>query len=625
MSGPAGRPPGGPGLGAGHGRRMGGFGPPGMMRLPAEKPKDFRGSVRRLAGQLRPEATRIGAVAVLAIVGVAAQVAAPKVLANATNALFEGLIGKILGGFLPAGTSQAQAEQFLRQTGQGQFADMLSGMHVTVGVGVDFTAVGEVLAVMVVIYLLSATFQWAAAFIMAGVSQRTVYRMRSDVDHKLGRLPLKYFDSHPRGDILSRVTNDIDNVATTLQQSLTQILTSVFTLLGVLLMMVTISPLLTVLALLVLPLAGVATMLIARRSQREFAAQWERTGTLTGLVEETHTGHVIVKVFGHRAEAVHAFDEENGSLFRASYRAQFISGVVQPVMNFISNLNYVAIAVIGGIQVASGTMTLGDVQAFIQYSRQFTMPITQVASIMNVLQSTIASAERVFELMDEPEEAPDVAQPRVLEAALGRVVFDDVSFRYEPDTPLIEDLNEVAEPGQHRGDRGADGGRQDDARQPVDALLRDRPRPHHGRRDRHPGADPRQPPPHVRHGPPGHVALRRDDPREHRATAARERPRTQIVAAARAAARRPLRAGAAERLRHRRRRRGRQPLAGRAPAPHDRPRLPGRPADPHPRRGDELGRHAHGGPRPAGDEAPDGRPDELRDRPSALDGARRRR
>jgi ATP-binding cassette subfamily B protein len=221
-----------------------------------------------------------------------------------------------------------------------------------------------------------------------------------------------------------------------------------FTILGVVIMMLTISPLLTLFSLLVLPIAGVATALIARQSQRQFAAQWERTGTLTGRVEETHTGHTIVKVFGHERDAIRQFDAENESLFEASFRAQFISGIIQPAMNFIGNLNYVAIAVIGGIQVASGRMTLGDVQAFIQYSRQFTMPITQVASIMNVLQSTVASAERVFELLDETEEVPDAAEPHVLEAAVGRVVFDDVSFRYEPETPLIADLSEVAEPGQ---------------------------------------------------------------------------------------------------------------------------------------------------------------------------------
>ena len=419
-----------------------------MMGAPAAKPRDFRGSIRRLMGELRPEAPKIVVVMVLAIVGVILTVSGPKIMASATDQLFNGLIGKMLGQYMPAGTTQAQAEAILRTQGQGQVADMLSGMHVSVGVGVDFGAVGQILILLVGIYLISAAFQWLSYYIMAGVSQRTVYRLRQEVDRKLGRLPLKYFDSHPHGDILSRVTNDIDNIANTLQQSLMQIITSVFTIIGVLFMMLTISPVLAVISVLVLPIAMVVTVLIARQSQRQFAAQWERTGTLTGHVEESHTGHNLVKVFGHQEDAIRRFDEENERLYQASFKAQFISGVIQPTMNFVSNLNYVAIAVIGGVQVASGQITLGDVQAFIQYSRQFTMPITQVASIMNVLQSTVASAERVFELLDEAEETQDVEAPRVLTHALGRVVLENVSFRYQPEAPLIDELNEVVEPGE---------------------------------------------------------------------------------------------------------------------------------------------------------------------------------
>ena len=441
--GPLGPGFGGPGRGRGP---MGGFGGHGMMA--GGKPKDLRGALRRLVGELRPERPWIAVVVVFAIIGVIFQVAAPRILANATDELFQGVLGKYLGQYFPAGTSQAQVEQLLRAHGQGQLADMLTGMHVSVGVGVDFGAVGTILAVVAVIYVFSSVFQWATYYIMAGVSQRTVYRLRRQVDEKLGRLPLRYFDSHAHGDTLSRVTNDIDNISTTLQQSLTQILTSIFTVIGVLVMMLTISPLLAVISLLVLPLAGVVTALIARRSQTQFGIQWERTGAITGRVEETHTGHALVKVFGHEEDAIERFAVENEQLYQASFRAQFISGIIQPTMNFISNLNYVAIAVIGGLQVASGSMTLGDVQAFIQYSRMFTMPITQVASIMNVLQSTMASAERVFELLDEAEEIPDVAQPHVLREAVGRVVFENVSFRYEAKNPLIEDLNVVVEPGE---------------------------------------------------------------------------------------------------------------------------------------------------------------------------------
>ncbi len=462
---PGGRPPGGngrapgpggiPGAGGppaagGAGRppmRRGGFGggPPGMgMMMPAEKSKDFRGSFRRLLGELRPERRQIVLVMLLAIVSVTFAVVGPKILGNATDILFQGVIGKQI----PAGVSADQAVAGLRARGQDQAADMLASMNVTPGAGVDFSALGNILLVLIGIYLLSSVFSWAQAYIMAGATQRTVYRLRRQVDEKLARLPLRYFDSHPRGDILSRVTNDIDNISQTLQQSLTQLITSLFTIIGVLIMMFWISPLLAVIALLTIPLSIVLTMLIAKRSQTQFAAQWQSTGALNGHVEEMHTGHNIVKVFGHRDEALATFDRENERLFQASYKAQFISGIIQPSMNFIANLNYVAICVIGGVRVANGQMSLGDVQAFIQYTRQFTMPIVQAASIMNVLQSAVASAERVFELLDEAEETPDVASPRPLHDAVGRVVLDDVSFRYEPETPLIEALDLVVDPGQ---------------------------------------------------------------------------------------------------------------------------------------------------------------------------------
>jgi ATP-binding cassette, subfamily B, multidrug efflux pump len=429
----------------GGGFRPGGF---GGMGVPGAKPRNFRQSLGRLVAELRPERAMVIFVIALAVIGVAFQVGAPRILANATDQLFEGLLGKQLGQFFPAGTSQAQVEQMLRTEGKGQIADMLSGMHVTIGAGVDFGAVGRILAILAGVYLLSALFQWMSGYAMAGVSQRTVYRLRREVDQKLGRLPLKYYDQHSRGDTLSRVTNDIDNIANTLQQSLAQLITAVCTLLGVLIMMLTISPLLALFSLIVLPVAGGATALIAKRSQVQFAAQWERTGTLTGHVEETHTGHNVVNVFGHREDAIVRFDEQNEHLYHASFRAQFISGIIQPTMNFISNLNYVAIAVVGGLQVASGQITLGDVQAFIQYSRQFTMPIAQTASIMNVLQSTLASAERVFELLDESEEAPDVVDAAVLTGARGAVALEDVSFRYEPEVPLIESLNVSVRPGE---------------------------------------------------------------------------------------------------------------------------------------------------------------------------------
>ena len=443
MSGPAARdadavrrPRRGPmGPGGGH---MGFGGPP-----PA-KSKDFRGSFGRLLRQLRPEVPLVAVVMALAVVSVVLAVIGPKILGEATNVLFEGVVG----GQLPPGITQEQAVEALRAAGQVNLADMLASMeNVVPGQGVDFEALGTILAVAALVYLVSSLFAWAQGWIMAGVTQRTVYRLRRRVDVKLGRLPLAYFDRESRGDILSRVTNDIDNIGQTLQQSLTQLITAFFTVVGVLIMMFWISPLLAVISLLVVPASIVVTVLIAGRSQKQFAAQWERTGTLNGHIEEMHTGHAVVKAFGRQREAIERFDAENEGLYQASWRAQFISGTIQPAINVLANLNYVAICVIGGVQVATGQMSLGDVQAFIQYSRQFTMPIVQTASIMNVLQSAVASAERVFELLDEVEQVPETTTPTVLPHVEGRVAFEGVSFRYLPDTPLIDDLDLVAEPG----------------------------------------------------------------------------------------------------------------------------------------------------------------------------------
>lgn len=424
---------------------MGGgpFGGHGMA-APVAKAKDFRGSFKRLVAQLRPQAGRILVVMVLAIVSVAFSIAGPKILGNATDQLFTGVVGKQL----PAGASKDQVVEGLRARGQDRLADMLASMDVTPGVGVDFDAIARTLVLLAAVYVLSAAFAWAQHFIMAGVAQRTVYKLRRDVDGKLARLPLAYFDSHARGDVLSRMTNDIDNIANSLQQSLTQLITAVFTIIGVLAMMFFISPLLAVVSLLTLPAAVLVTVTIAKRSQKQFALQWERTGDLNGHVEEMHTGHAIVKMFGRQEEAIGIFEERNAKLYDASFRAQFISGIIQPSMMFIGNLNYVAIAVIGGVRVASGTLSLGDVQAFIQYSRQFTMPITQTASIANVFQSAVASAERVFELLDEAEEERDAQRPVRLGKAAGRVTLEHVSFRYEPDKPLIADLNLEVQPGR---------------------------------------------------------------------------------------------------------------------------------------------------------------------------------
>ena len=412
--------------------------------MPVERPKDFGNTVRRLGRRLRPESTRIALVISMASGSVAFTVFGPKILGNATDVLFNGVIGKRL----PAGMSKLQVIAMLRAKGQGQLADMVRGMSITPGAGVNFDHLGTLLGLAALVYIFGAMLNWAQGYVMAGVAQRTVYRMREDVESKLARLPLRYFDRHSHGDILSRVTNDIDNVTTTLQQGLSQLLSSALTILGVIAMMFWISPLLAGVSLVTIPLSLVVTLFVARRSQVQFAMQWERTGALNGHVEEMYSGHALVQVFGRSDASVEEFDRQNEPLYEASFRAQFLSGVIQPSMQFLANLNYVVIAVIGGYRVASGALSLGDVQAFIQYSRQFTMPITQVASQMNLLQSGVASAERVFALLDAEEEEPDCPQPARLLEPDGRVDLEHVSFQYEPERPLIADFSLSVSPGQ---------------------------------------------------------------------------------------------------------------------------------------------------------------------------------
>jgi ATP-binding cassette subfamily B protein len=412
--------------------------------MPTERPKNFRNTVRRLGSRLRPERIRIGLVAAMGSASVAFTVFGPKILGSATDVLFNGVVGK----HLPAGLTKAQAIAVLRSRGQGQLADMVKGMSLTPGVGVDFGHLGRLLGLAALVYLFGALLNWAQGYVMAGVAQRTVYRLREDVEAKLARLPLRYFDQHSHGDILSRVTNDIDNVTTTLQQGMSQLLLSSLTIIGVMTMMFWISPLLAAVSLVTVPLSIVTTFFIARRSQVQFKEQWARTGALNGHVEEMHTGHALVQVFGRSEAAMEEFDKQNEPLYEASFRAQFLSGVIQPAMQFLANVNYVVIAVVGGYRVASGVLSLGDVQAFIQYSRQFTMPITQIASQMNLLQSGVASAERVFALLDADEEEPDAALPARAFEPEGRVDLDQVSFRYEPDKPLISDFSLSVSPGQ---------------------------------------------------------------------------------------------------------------------------------------------------------------------------------
>jgi ATP-binding cassette subfamily B multidrug efflux pump len=427
-----------------------GFGGPGMFGMgpPPAKTKDVGKTLRQLLGRLGPERVLIIVSALLAIGSVAFSVIGPKIIGNAVNVIFDGVLGKSL----PAGLTKAQVVAQLRAQGHRQIADLIAGANVVPGHGIDFTSLGQILELAALVYLLSAALQWLLAYIMAGVAQRTVYGIRQDVEAKMARLPLKYFDSHPHGDLLSRVTNDIDNISTTLQQGMTQILTSTLTIVGVLAVMVWISPLLAVVALVTVPLSILVTVLVARRSQKQFAAQWARTGTLNGHVEQMHTGHALVQVFGRRQKAIDDFNQQNQALYEASFRAQFLSGIIQPAIAFLGNVNYVVIAALGGFLVTSGAITLGDVQAFIQYSRQFTMPITQLAGQLNLLQSGLASAERVFEFLDAEEEVPD----RVLDTPPplgegqggGLVALEHVAFRYEPDKPLITDFSLDVKPGQ---------------------------------------------------------------------------------------------------------------------------------------------------------------------------------
>lgn len=425
-------------------RGPGGGGPFAGMGMPAEKSMNFGPSARRLAGQLKPERWAIFFVALLAVVSVVFAVLGPKLLGDAINLVFAGALSKQF----PSGVTQDQVIAKLRADGQGQFADLLSGTTFTPGAGIDFIAVGHVLMWVLALYIASSVFSYLQAYVLNGVTQRTVYRLREDVEGKIHRLPLTYFDTMQRGELLSRVTNDIDNISQTLQQTMSQLLTSLLTVVGVVVMMFVVSPLLAVIALITIPLTLLVTSLIAKRSQKLFVAQWRNTGELNGQIEEAFTGHSLVKVFGRHREVEARFGAKNEEMYEASFGAQFISGIIMPAMMFVGNLMYVAIAVVGGLQVASGAMQLGDVTAFIQYSRQFTQPLTQLGSMANLLQSGVASAERVFELLDADEQSADPERPQSPEGTKGRLAFEDVSFRYSPDKPLIDDLSLVAEPGQ---------------------------------------------------------------------------------------------------------------------------------------------------------------------------------
>ncbi|MFG2585274.1 ABC transporter ATP-binding protein [Streptomyces malaysiensis] len=426
----------GPAPAAGPGRFMGG--------QPTERSMDFRGSSRRLLARLRPERGIALLVLALGTVSIGLSVVGPKILGAATDLIFAGIVGRQL----PDGVSKEQAVQWLRDRDQGTVADMVASMDVTPGQGIDFHAVGVVLLWVTALYVVSSLLNLLQARVATVVVQRSVFRLREDVEHKLARLPLSYFDRQSRGEVLSRATNDIDNIQQTLQQTLSQIMASLLMIVGVLSMMFWISPLLALVALITVPVSVWVTTRIGKRAQPQFVAQWKTTGKLNAHIEEMYTGHSLVKVFGREKESAELFREQNDKLYEAGFRAQFISGLIQPSMMFIGNLNYVLVAVVGGLRVASGALSIGDVQAFVQYTRQFSQPLTQVASMANMVQSGVASAERVFELLDAPEQSAEPVAARRPEVVRGQVAFEEVAFRYQPDKPLIEGLSLSVRPGQ---------------------------------------------------------------------------------------------------------------------------------------------------------------------------------
>ncbi|MFE3992271.1 ABC transporter ATP-binding protein [Streptomyces goshikiensis] len=420
-------------------------GPGGRMMMgPNERSLDFKASGQRLLKQLTQDRAKLWGMVVAVVGSVGCAVVGPKILGQATDLVFAGIVGRQM----PAGVTKQQALDKLRADGHGGMADMLSGTDFTPGQGIDFGAVGVVAIWALVVFTLAGLLMLVATRLSNHVMNGTVYRMREELQGKLSRLPLSYFDQQKRGEVLSRATNDIDNIGQTLQQTMGQLLNSLLTIVGVLAMMFWISPLLALVALVTVPVSVFVAAKIGKKSQPQFVAQWKTTGTLNAHIEEMYSGHNLVKVFGRQKESAAVFAEQNEELYRASFKAQLVSGIMQPVMFFISNINYVLIAVVGGLRVASGTLSIGDVQAFIQYSRQFSMPLTQVASMANLVQSGVASAERVYELLDAREQEPDVDVPERPERLRGQVTLDKVAFRYEPDKPLIENLSLTVEPGQ---------------------------------------------------------------------------------------------------------------------------------------------------------------------------------
>ncbi|MFD4029203.1 ABC transporter ATP-binding protein [Streptomyces sp. NPDC058637] len=420
-------------------------GPGGRMMAggPTERSMDFKGSGKRLVKRFSKERSSLYLMLGAGTLSVALSVVGPKILGAATDLIFAGVVGRQM----PDGLSKAEAVEGLREDGSGGLADMLSGVDFVPGEGIDFGAVGNVLLAALVAYVLAGLLMLVSTRLSIRVINRVVFQLREDLQTKLARLPLSYFDRQKRGEVLSRATNDIDNISQTMQQTMGQLINSLLTIVGVLIMMFWISPLLALVALVTIPLSVFVAARVGKRSQPQFVAQWKVTGKLNAHIEEMYTGHTLVKVFGRQNESARDFAEQNDALYEAGFKAQFNSGIMQPLMMFVSNLNYVLVAVVGGLRVASGALSIGDVQAFVQYSRQFSMPLTQVASMANLVQSGVASAERIFELLDAEEQAPDpVPAERPVEPR-GSVALEKVAFRYDPEKPLIEDLSLRVEPG----------------------------------------------------------------------------------------------------------------------------------------------------------------------------------
>ena len=396
-------------------KKPGGFGPKGSLGMPAEKPKNFRKTLRRLIKYLSPYKINLIIIFSMAVLSTVFSILSPKIMGKATTKLFEGFILKVQG---------------------------------IAGAGIDFSYILKILAFLSVLYILSSFFSYVQQYVMAGVAQKTVYKMRKDISEKLARLPLKFYDSHAHGEILSRITNDVDNISNTLQQSITQLISSLVTLIGVIVMMLTISPIMTLITFVTLPLSFIITVAVAKKSQKYFAAQQKSLGQLNAHVEEMFSGHKIIKAYSREEKSLKEFEQINEELYSSGWKAQFISGIIMPLLSFVSNIGYVLICVVGGVLASAKKLEIGDIQAFIQYSRQFNQPITQTANIANILQSTVASAERVFEILDEPEEESDESATDLINNVQGQVEFSNVTFGYSKDSVLIKDMNIRVEKGQ---------------------------------------------------------------------------------------------------------------------------------------------------------------------------------